>query len=81
MGKYVLRRLLLSVPVIVGVSIVAFLVMHLTPGDPAQLLAGPDAGIEDVQLIRERFGLDKSLPVQYWQFIQGVFDGSLESMK
>ena len=81
MGKYVLRRLLLSVPVIVGVSIVAFLVMHLTPGDPAQLLAGPDAGIEDVQLIRERFGLDKPLPVQYWQFIQGVFDGSLESMK
>ena len=81
MGKYVLRRLLLSVPVIVGVSIVAFLVMHLTPGDPAQLLAGPDAGIEDIQLIRERFGLDKPLPVQYWQFIQGVFDGSLESMK
>ena len=81
MGKYVLRRLLLSIPVIVGVSIVAFLVMHLTPGDPAQLLAGPDAGIEDIQVIRERFGLDKPLPVQYWQFIQGVFDGSLESMK
>lgn len=71
----------MSVPVMIGVSIVAFLIMHLTPGDPAQLLAGPDATIEDVQLIRDRFGLDEPLPVQYVQFVKGVFDGSLESMK
>lgn len=81
MGKYILRRLVMSVPVMIGVSIVAFLIMHLTPGDPAQLLAGPDATIEDVQLIRDRFGLDEPLPVQYVQFVKGVFDGSLESMK
>ena len=81
MGKYILRRLVMSVPVMIGVSIVAFLIMHLTPGDPAQLLAGPDATIEDVQLIRDRFGLDAPLPVQYVQFVKGVFDGSLESMK
>ena len=79
MGKYILRRLVMSVPVMIGVSIVAFLIMHLTPGDPAQLLAGPDATIEDVQ--RDRFGLDEPLPVQYVQFVKGVFDGSLESMK
>ena len=71
----------MSVPVMIGVSIVAFLIMHRTPGDPAQLLAGPDATIEDVQLIRDRFGLDEPLPVQYVQFVKGVFDGSLESMK
>lgn len=81
MGKYILRRLVMSVPVMIGVSIVAFLIMHLTPGDPAQLLAGSDATIEDVQLIRDRFGLDEPLPVQYVQFVKGVFDGSLESMK
>ena len=81
MGKYILRRLVMSVPVMIGVSIVAFLIMHLTPGDPAQLLAGPDATIEDVQLIRDRFGQDEPLPVQYGQFVKGVFDGSLESMK
>lgn len=81
MGKYILRRLVMSVPVMIGVWIVAFLIMHLTPGDPAQLLAGPDATIEDVQLIRDRFGLDEPLPVQYVQFVKGVFDGSLESMK
>ena len=81
MGKYILRRLVMSVPVMIGVSIVAFLIMHLTPGDPALLLAGPDATIEDVQLIRDRFGLDEPLPVQYVQFVKGVFDGSLESMK
>ncbi len=65
----------------IGVSIVAFLIMHLTPGDPALLLAGPDATIEDVRLIRDRFGLDDPLPVQYVRFVKGVFDGSLESMK
>ncbi|MCI6260034.1 MULTISPECIES: ABC transporter permease [unclassified Pyramidobacter] len=81
MGKYILRRLVMSVPVMIGVSIVAFLIMHLTPGDPALLLAGPDATIEDVQLIRDRFGLDDPLPVQYVRFVKGVFDGSLESMK
>ncbi|MCI7403064.1 ABC transporter permease [Pyramidobacter sp.] len=81
MGKYILRRLVMSVPVMIGVSIVAFLIMHLTPGDPALLLAGPDATIEDVQLVRDRFGLDDPLPVQYVRFVKGVFDGSLESMK
>ncbi|MDY2648690.1 ABC transporter permease [Pyramidobacter sp. SM-530-WT-4B] len=81
MGKYILRRLVMSVPVMIGVSIVAFLIMHLTPGDPALLLAGPDATIEDVRLIRDRFGLDDPLPVQYVRFVKGVFDGSLESMK
>ena len=81
MGKYILRRRVMSVPVMIGVSIVAFLIMHLTPGDPALLLAGPDATIEDVQLIRDRFGLDDPLPVQYVRFVKGVFDGSLESMK
>jgi ABC-type dipeptide/oligopeptide/nickel transport system permease component len=71
----------LTIPVIVGVSFLAFLILHLTPGDPALLLAGPDATPEDVMVIRERFGLNKPLYTQYFRFVKGLFDGSLVSMK
>ncbi|MDR1979299.1 MAG: ABC transporter permease [Synergistaceae bacterium] len=81
MSRYILRRVFLTIPVIVGVSFLAFLILHLTPGDPALLLAGPDATPEDVMVIRERFGLNKPLYTQYFRFVKGLFDGSLVSMK
>lgn len=81
MGKYVIRRLLLVVPVLIGVSIISFMILHLSPGDPAHLLAGEDATQEDIQILRERFGLDKPLPVQYFRFIKGLVTGDLMSMK
>lgn len=81
MGKYIIRRLLLAIPVLIGVSIIAFMILHLSPGDPAQLLAGEDATQEDIQILRERFGLDQPLPVQYFRFIKGMATGDLVSMK
>lgn len=68
-------------PVLFGVSLVAFLIIQLSPGDPAQVMAGIEASEADVQMIREKFGLDRSLPVQYWSFVKGIFSGSLVSLR
>ncbi|MDR1732937.1 MAG: ABC transporter permease [Synergistaceae bacterium] len=81
MGRYILRRILVSIPVVIGVSFLAFLVLHLTPGDPAVLLAGPDATPEIVMQVREKFGLNRPLYTQYFFFLKGLLNGSLTSMK
>lgn len=81
MGKYIIRRLVLAIPVLIGVSIISFMILHLSPGDPAELLAGEDATREDIRIMRERFGLDKPLPTQYFRFVKGMVTGDLISMK
>jgi ABC-type dipeptide/oligopeptide/nickel transport system permease component len=81
MVKFIVRRLMLLIPVLIGVSIIAFLMLHLAPGDPAELLAGLEASAEDIAALRTRFGLDKPLFVQYFMFLKGLFDGSLISLK
>lgn len=65
----------------VGASIVAFLIMHLAPGDPARVMIGPDGTEEDLLSVRRELGLDRPLHVQYLRFAKGIFDGSLRSMK
>lgn len=77
MHTYVIRKLILAVPVLLGVSVLVFLIVHLTPGDPARLLAGPEAFEEDIQAIRVRLGLDQPLPVQYGRFLGGILRGDL----
>lgn len=69
MSKYIIRRILASVPVILGVTVLVFLTLHLTPGDPARLLAGPEAYEEDIELLREKLGLNDPLLVQYGRFL------------
>ncbi len=81
LGNFVVRRLVLLLPIFIGVSIFSFLMMHLIPGDPARIMAGQDATYQEIQSIREEFGLDKSLPVQYVLFMKGVLDGDLKSIK
>ena len=58
MGKYIIRRFVMAIPVLLGVSIIAFMILHMAPGDPAELLAGENATQEDIQILRARFGLD-----------------------
>ncbi len=65
----------------VGASIVAFLIMHMAPGDPARVMIGPDGTEEDLLSVRRELGLDRPLHVQYLRFAKGIFDGSLRSMK
>jgi ABC-type dipeptide/oligopeptide/nickel transport system permease component len=74
---YVVRRLLLAVPVLVGVSILVFAVMHLSPGDPAAIMLGAQATREDVERLHRELGLDRALPVQYGKWIGRVVRGDL----
>ncbi len=77
MSRYIIRRLLLMVPVLIGVSLVVFFMIRLIPGDPAMALAGEHATPETVAMIRARFGLDRPLPVQYWAFVSNAAQGDL----
>lgn len=74
---YTIRRLLQTIPVIIGVTIVVFLLMHLIPGDAAQAIIGEGAPKEQVEQIRERLGLNDPLPVQYWNYVSGLLQGDL----
>ncbi len=65
MRAYILGRLASAIPVLFGVSIVIFLLMKLIPGDAAQVLAGPSATRDEVELIREDLGLNEPLYIQY----------------
>ncbi|MEE2708699.1 MAG: nickel ABC transporter permease [Gemmatimonadota bacterium] len=75
--KYVLRRLLHVVPVLLGVTLITFSLLHLIPGDPAQILAGPDASAADIAAMREAMGLNKPLVVQYLDYLTGLFQGDM----
>lgn len=74
---YVLRRLLLAVPVLFGVSLLVFAVMHLAPGDPAAIMLGAQATREDVERLHRELGLDRPLPVQYARWLGRVLQGDL----
>jgi ABC-type dipeptide/oligopeptide/nickel transport system permease component len=74
---YVLRRLLLAVPVLFGVSLLVFAVMHLAPGDPAAIMLGAQATREDVERLRRELGLDQPLVVQYARWLGRVVQGDL----
>src|SRR5262245_20220976 len=69
MSHYILRRLVLIVPTLLGVMTLVFVLLQLIPGDPAIALAGEKASVEQVERIRREFGLDQPLPVQYARFI------------
>ena len=75
--KYVLRRLLHVVPVLLGVTLITFSLLHLIPGDPAQILAGSDASAGDIAAMREAMGLNKPLVVQYLDYLTGLFQGDM----
>jgi len=77
LGQVVLRRLALLGLVLVGVSVLTFLISHAIPGDPARLLAGQRASEEVVSQIRARYGLDQPLPVQYARYVSGLLQGDL----
>lgn len=77
MLTYSLRRLLEALPILLGVSLLTFLILHLTPGDPAVLIGGPTASAEDIENIRTRLNLDRPLPKQYLTYLGGLLRGDL----
>jgi peptide/nickel transport system permease protein len=74
---YVIRRLLLALPVLFGVSLLVFGVLHLAPGDPAAIMLGAQATREDVERLRHDLGLDQPLPAQYARWLGHVLRGDL----
>jgi glutathione transport system permease protein len=85
MTQYVLKRLLGLLPTLLIVAVLVFLFVHMLPGDPARLAAGPDASPETVALVRADLGLDKPMPQQFLNFftnmLQGDFGRSLRSKR
>lgn len=77
MTRYLARRLLLTVPVLVGVATLVFSLIHLVPGDPVQSMLGEAASPQDVADLRARLGLDRPLYAQYGTFLAGLAHGDL----
>lgn len=77
MTSYLIRRVLSLVPVLAVVAVVVFLLIHLTPGDPAAVMLGPEAREEDVQALREQLGLTEPLYTQFFRWLGGVLQGDL----
>ncbi len=75
MWRYVLRKLLGAVPVLLGATLLAFLILRLSPGDPARLVAGEQASEDDVKIIRHTLGLDQPFAVQYARFVGSLLRG------
>jgi peptide/nickel transport system permease protein len=74
MAQYVVRRLIASVPVLIGVSIIIFLIMHVVPGDPAEILLSTSPGVtqEQIKALDHQLGVDRPLVKQYWSFFTGM---------
>ncbi len=77
MARYLVRRLLLTLPVLLGVATLVFALIHLVPGDPAQSMLGEGASEEEVVQLRHRLGLDRPLLEQYRSFLTGLVRGDL----
>ena len=77
MKKYIIKRLMTLIPVLILVSMVIFLLVHLTPGDPAAMLLGDQAKDAEIAAMRERLGLNDPLPVQYFRWLGNVLQGDL----
>ncbi len=78
MLQYIVKRLLLTVPTMIAISVVVFLMLHAVPGDPAIIFAG-DKNVtpEQLALVRTEMGLDRPLPVQYADYLTRIFRGNL----
>lgn len=77
MFSYVLKRLLASLPIVIGASILVFGLIHLIPGDPVASMLGLEADQETIDSLREDLGLDRPLPVQYLVWLQNAVQGDL----
>lgn len=75
MLNYVLKRLLGLIPTLLIVAVLVFLFVHLLPGDPARLIAGPETDAQVIALVRQQLGLDQPLHVQFWHYITHVLQG------
>ena len=77
MFAYIIRRILATIPVMVVVALFVFALLHLSPGDPAVIVAGDTATLDDIARIRQKLGLDQPLYVQFATWVWGLLHGDL----
>lgn len=77
MWTYALRRIVFAVPIALGVTVVCFGLVFLAPGDPAAMLLPPDASGADLAYLRQLYGFDRPIPVQYWSWLTRALAGDL----
>ena len=77
MLKYIVKRVIGVIPTLIIVTTFVFFFVRLIPGDPARLVAGPQATLEDVEVVREELGLNKPILTQYADYVTGLFRGDL----
>ncbi|WP_312118244.1 ABC transporter permease [Brevibacillus reuszeri] len=75
MSRYILKRLLQMIPIVIGVSVIVFLLLSLSPGDPAKMILGLNAKEEELAMMREQLGLNDPIPVQYFHYMKNVVVG------
>lgn len=72
---FILRRVVFVIPILIGLTLLLFVIARLLPGDPVGLAAGPNATPEMIAAMKAEFGLDQPLPVQYWHYLTGLVQG------
>ncbi|MDL2218198.1 ABC transporter permease [Christensenellaceae bacterium OttesenSCG-928-M15] len=77
MWKYILKRILMLIPIVIGISILVFLLMSLSGTSPGRMILGPEASQTDIEKIEHELGLDKSLPAQYGDYFIKAVQGDL----
>ena len=77
MARFLIRRALLAIPVVLGISVITFVLLYFLPADPARMYAGPNASVETVARIRHQMGLDQPAWVQYGRFLTRALQGDL----
>ncbi len=77
MWKFIFKRVFALIPVIIGVTLIVFFIMSLSPGDPAKMILGDEASPEAVQLLRQEMGLDDPLLIQYGRYMYNAIQGDM----
>ena len=72
---YILRRFFFLIFIMIGVTLVIFLVSRIVPGDPALLMAGEGATLQDIQNLRRQWGMDRPLHIQYLTYLKNLLKG------
>jgi peptide/nickel transport system permease protein len=75
MLRFVLRRIFLILPVLIGLTVIMFVIARVLPGDPVALAAGPNATRDEIARYAQEFGLDRPIWVQYWSYLTGLMQG------
>lgn len=75
MAKFIVKRIINMIPVLLIVSFLVFMMVHMMPGDPARVIAGDSATEEDIERIRVAYGFDQPLVTQYFNYMRNIFKG------